>query len=154
MKKILSIILLFLTINAFCQEGDLTWHTDVNQAIEISIAEKKPLFMFFTGSDWCGWCIRLQKEVFFKPEFAKWANENLVLVELDFPRRKKLDESLRQQNDNLRQMFGVRGYPTGWIVVPEIENKQVNFKRLGSQGYVKGGPSAWIAGADKILKKK
>ena len=109
---------------------------------------------FFTGSDWCGWCIRLQKEVFFKPEFAKWANENLVLVELDFPRRKKLDESLRQQNDNLRQMFGVRGYPTGWIVVPEIEDKQVNFKRLGSQGYVKGGPSAWIAGANKMLMKK
>ena len=72
MKKLLSIILLFLTINAFCQEGDLTWHTDVNQAIETSIAEKKPLFMFFTGSDWCGWCIRLQKEVFFKPEFVKW----------------------------------------------------------------------------------
>ena len=42
MKKLLSIILLFLTINAFCQEEDLTWHTDVNQAIEISIAEKKP----------------------------------------------------------------------------------------------------------------
>ena len=61
MKNLLSIILLFLTINAFCQQGDLTWHTDVNQAIEISIAEKKPLFMFFTGSDWCGWCIRLQK---------------------------------------------------------------------------------------------
>jgi protein disulfide-isomerase len=51
-------------------------------------------------------------------------------------------------------MFGVRGYPTGWIVVPEIEDKQVNFKRLGSQGYVKGGPSAWIAGANKMLMKK
>ena len=113
MKKLLSIILLFLTINAFCQEGDLTWHTDVNQAIEISIAEKKPLFMFFTGSDWCGWCIRLQKEVFFKPEFVKWAKENLTLVELDFPRRKKLDELIRQQNDNLRQMFA--GVPKKWI---------------------------------------
>ena len=154
MKKLLSIILLFLTINAFCQEGDLTWHTDVNQAIEISIAEKKPLFMFFTGSDWCGWCIRLQKEVFFKPEFVKWAKENLTLVELDFPRRKKLDELIRQQNDNLRQMFAVRGYPTGWFVVHEIEDKKVNFKRLGSQGYVAGGPKKWIDGANKILSKK
>ena len=164
MKKTFSILLLLISINLFAQESDvlvqkqdlfqLKWHTDVTKAINISMETEKPLFFFFTGSDWCGWCIRLQKEVFFKPEFAKWANENLVLVELDFPRRKKLDESLRQQNDNLRQMFGVRGYPTGWIVVPEIENKQVNFKRLGSQGYVKGGPSAWIAGADKILKKK
>ncbi len=155
MKKFISIILLFLTLNTFSQESELKWHTDLNKAIELSIEDNKPLFMFFTGSDWCGWCIRLQKEVFFKPEFVKWAKENLTLVELDFPRRKKLDESLRQQNDNLRQMFAVRGYPTGWFVVPEIqEDKKVNFKRLGSQGYVAGGPKNWINGANKILSNK
>ena len=154
MKKYISILLLFLSINVFSQEGDLEWHTDLNKAIEISIESEKPLFMFFTGSDWCGWCIRLQKEVFFKPDFIKWAKENLVLVELDFPRRKKLEESLKQQNENLRQMFAVRGYPTGWFVVPEIEENKVNFKRLGSQGYVAGGPKNWIDGANKILSKK
>ena len=154
MKKYISIHLLFLSINVFSQEGDLEWHTDLNKAIEISIESEKPLFMFFTGSDWCGWCIRLQKEVFFKPDFVKWAKENLVLVELDFPRRKKLEESLKQQNENLRKMFAVRGYPTGWFVVPEIEENKVNFKRLGSQGYVAGGPKNWIDGANKILSKK
>lgn len=154
MKKYISILLLFLSINVLSQEGDLEWHTDLNKAIEISIESEKPLFMFFTGSDWCGWCIRLQKEVFFKPDFVKWAKENLVLVELDFPRRKKLEESLKQQNENLRQMFAVRGYPTGWFVVPEIEENKVNFKRLGSQGYVAGGPKNWIDGANKILSKK
>ena len=155
MKKFISIIFLFLTVNAFSQESELNWHTDLNKAIELSIEDDKPLFMFFTGSDWCGWCIRLQKEVFFKAEFVKWAKENLTLVELDFPRRKKLDESLKQQNDNLRQMFAVRGYPTGWFVIPEIqEDKKINFKRLGSQGYVAGGPKNWINGANKILSKK
>lgn len=154
MKKLISILLLFLTINVFAQEGELDWHTDFDKAIELSIESKKPIYLFFTGSDWCGWCIRLQKEVFFKPDFVKWAKENLILVELDFPRRKKLDESLKQQNDNLRQMFAVRGYPTGWFVVPEIEDKKVNFKRLGSQGYVAGGPTNWINGANKILSKK
>ena len=154
MKKYISILLLFLSINVFSQEVDLKWHTDLNKAIEISIESEKPLFMFFTGSDWCGWCIRLHKEVFFKPDFVKWAKENLVLVELDFPRRKKLEESLKQQNENLRQMFAVRGYPTGWFVVPEIEENKVNFKRLGSQGYVAGGPKNWIDGANKILSKK
>ena len=153
MKKLITILLLFLTINVFAQEGELDWHTDVNKAIELSIESEKPLFMFFTGSDWCGWCIRLQKEVFFKPDFVTWAKENLILVELDFPRRKKLDETLKQQNDNLRQMFAVRGYPTGWFVVPEIEDKKVNFKRLGSQGYVAGGPTNWINGANKILAR-
>ena len=57
--------------------------------------------LFFTGSDWCGWCIRLQKEVFFKPEFKKWANKNVVLVELDFPKRTKLDEKTLRQNRKL-----------------------------------------------------
>ena len=76
MKKYISILLLFLSINVFSQEGDLEWHTDLNKAIEITIESEKPLFMFFTGSDWCGWCIRLQKEVFFKPDFVKWAKEN------------------------------------------------------------------------------
>ena len=154
MNKILSILLLLISINLYSQESELEWHTDVSKAINISIENEKPLFFFFTGSDWCGWCIKLQKEVFFKPEFVKWAKNNLTLVELDFPRRKKLDASLQKQNDNLRNMFAVRGYPTGWIVIPEIVDKNVNFKRLGSQGYVAGGPSAWIKGAEKILEKK
>lgn len=154
MKNItLSLILIAFTSVSFSQEK-LVWHEDLNEAVAISQKENKPLMLFFTGSDWCGWCIRLQKEVFFKPDFVKWAKENLILVELDFPRRKKLDESLKQQNDNLRQMFAVRGYPTGWFVVPEIEDKKVNFKRLGSQGYVAGGPTNWINGANKILSKK
>jgi len=51
-------------------------------------------------------------------------------------------------------MFGVRGYPTGWFVIPEPENGKINFNRLGSQGYVRGGPNAWIAGANQILKNK
>ena len=140
MKKILSILLLFISINLYSQESELEWHTDVSNAINISMENEKPLFFFFTGSDWCGWCIKLQKEVFFKPEFTKWAKNNLTLVELDFPRRKKLDASLQKQNDNLRNMFAVRGYPTGWIVIPEIVDKNVNFKRLGKLGYVKRWP--------------
>jgi protein disulfide-isomerase len=154
MKKILSIIILFISINLYAQETELEWHTDVSKAIKISMENEKPLFFFFTGSDWCGWCIKLQKEVFFKPEFEKWAQDNITLVELDFPKRKKLDASLQKQNDELRNMFAVRGYPTGWLVIPEVLDKKINFKKLGKLGYVKGGPSAWIQVAENILKKK
>jgi protein disulfide-isomerase len=154
MKKTLSIIILFISINLYAQETELEWHTDVSKAIKISMDNEKPLFFFFTGSDWCGWCIKLQKEVFFKPEFEKWAQDNLTLVELDFPKRKKLDASLQKQNDELRNMFAVRGYPTGWIVIPEVLDKKINFKKLGKLGYVKGGPSAWIKVVEDILKKK
>jgi protein disulfide-isomerase len=154
MKKILSIIILFISINLYAQETELEWHTDVSKAIKISMENEKPLFFFFTGSDWCGWCIKLQKEVFFKPEFEKWAQDNITLVELDFPKRKKLDASLQKQNDELRNMFAVRGYPTGWLVIPEVLDKKINFKKLGKLGYVKGGPSAWIQVVENILKKK
>ena len=154
MKKLLVVVLVALSLNGFAQQKELEWHTDVNKAIKISTETGKPLFFFFTGSDWCGWCKRLVKEVFIKPEFAAWATKNVVLVELDFPRRTKLPEATQKQNRELGQMFGVRGYPSIWFVTPEITAGKVNFKKLGSQGYVAGGPKAWIAGANKILKTK
>jgi|TARA_B110000263_G_scaffold22331_1_gene17415 protein disulfide-isomerase len=154
MKNFLAVLLVAVSLNGFAQQKQLEWHTDVSKAIKISMENEKPLFFFFTGSDWCGWCIKLQKEVFFKPEFEKWAQDNITLVELDFPKRKKLDASLQKQNDELRNMFAVRGYPTGWLVIPEVLDKKINFKKLGKLGYVKGGPSAWIQVVENILKKK
>ena len=110
--------------------------------------------LFFTGSDWCGWCIKLQKEVFFKPEFEAWAKKNVVLVELDFPRRKKLSEKLRQQNASLQQTFQVQGYPTIYFVEAEKTGEgRVNLNSLGKAGYMRGGPSVWIANANTFLKK-
>lgn len=153
MKKIILILfLVFGTLNTQAQE--LTWHTDMNKASEIAIKTKKPILLFFTGSDWCGWCIRLQKEVFTLPEFAKWAKDNVVLVELDFPRRKQLAPEVAQQNNELQQMFGVRGYPTVWFVKLTTVDKKVSLDRLGSTGYVAGGPEAWLAGANQILATK
>ena len=154
MKNLIVVLLVALSLNGFTQQKPLEWHTDVNQAINISVKSGKPLFFFFTGSDWCGWCKRLQKEVFFKPEFITWANKNVVLVELDFPRRTQLSAELQKQNKQFQQMFGVRGYPTIWFVNPEIRDTKVNFQKLGSQGYIAGGPKAWIAGADKFIKPR
>src|SRR5690606_21034927 len=125
---------------ASAQEGSaLAWNTDMMKAIDLSIKEKKPLMLFFTGSDWCGWCKRLQAEVFEQAEFQKWAKDNVVLVELDFPRRSALPAALQQQNSELQQMFGVRGYPTVWMVTPTKQENNVNFGKLGSTGYVAGG---------------
>lgn len=152
-KKIVFTLLLVLgsmTIEA----QELTWHTDMNKAMEVSKKTKKPLFLFFTGSDWCGWCIRLQKEVFRTPEFTKWAKENVVLVELDFPRQTPQKPEIVKQNAELQQTFAVRGYPTVWFVNGTKKDDKINFEQLGSTGYVAGGPIAWLAVADNILKKK
>jgi thioredoxin-related protein len=154
MKNLLAVLLIAFSLNGFAQQKELVWHTDANKAINLSVQSGKPLFFFFTGSDWCGWCIKLQKEVFFLPEFKEWATKNVILVELDFPRRTPISDDLKKQNRELASMFGVRGYPTGWFVTPTIVDGKVNFNKLGSQGYVAGGPKGWIAGANKILKTK
>ncbi|UOK43517.1 MULTISPECIES: thioredoxin family protein [Flavobacterium] len=152
MKKILLGLLICLnTLVLSAQEGDLTWHTSIDKAMEVSKKEKKPMMLFFTGSDWCGWCVRLQKEVFYKEEFVKWAKENVVLVEVDFPRKKQLEPTLQQQNYALQNAFGVQGYPTVWFVNADIKEGKTNFTQLGRTGYVAGGPEAWISGADQIL---
>ena len=152
MKKIILLTILFLGIAVNAQE--LTWHTDMTKATEIAIKEKKPLLLFFTGSDWCGWCIRLQKEVLKTPEFAKWAKDNVVLVELDFPRRAQQSPELVKQNMELQQVLGVRGYPTVWFVNASKKDGKVNLEQIGSTGYVAGGPSVWLDGANKILANK
>ena len=155
MKKILVIAFLTLTTMSLQAQEGLTWHTDLTKATDISIKENKPLFLFFTGSDWCGWCIRLQKEVFKTPEFVKWAKENVILVELDFPRKNEQTEAVKMQNAQLQQQLQVRGYPTVWFVsATKTADSKVNLNALGSSGYVAGGPQVWIDGANQIIKKK
>jgi len=155
MKKILVIAFLTLTSMSMQAQEELTWHTDMSKATDISIKENKPMFLFFTGSDWCGWCIRLQKEVFKTPEFIKWAKESVVLVELDFPRKNNQTEEVKLQNAQLQQQLQVRGYPTVWFVsATKTAEAKINLNALGSTGYVAGGPQAWLSGANQIIQKK
>jgi thioredoxin-related protein len=151
-KKIFLIALFFIGIGT-SQAQELKWYTDVKEAMTVSNKEKKPLMLFFTGSDWCGWCIRLQNEVLKTPEFTKWANENVVLVELDFPRRTPQSDELKKQNSELQQAFGIQGFPTVYFVNATVKEGKVNFEGLGSTGYVAGGPTAWLNVANTYLKK-
>ena len=154
MKQFLLLIIIALSQTKNAQSVDLNWHTDLSKAVSISINEKKPMMLFFTGSDWCGWCIRLKKEVFNHEKFKIWSDDNIILVELDFPRRKKLESNILNQNRELARIFGVSGYPTCWLVEPQIlENSKVNFMKLGKLGYVAGGTDKWISVAKKFLIK-
>ena len=154
MKQFLVFIIIVLTQTNNAQTVDLNWHTDLSKAVSISINEKKPIMLFFTGSDWCGWCMRLKKEVFNHEKFKIWSDDKIILVELDFPRRKKLETNILNQNRELARIFGVSGYPTCWLVKPQIlENSKVNFLKLGKLGYVAGGTDKWISVAEKFLIK-
>ena len=119
---------------ALLQAGadELQWKTDLPKAQAQAKQENKLVMLDFTGSDWCGWCIKLNREVFSKAEFAKFAKENLVLVEVDFPRTKKQTEEQKRANAALAEKYKIQGYPT--IVVLNGDGK-----KLGDLGYM---PSA------------
>jgi protein disulfide-isomerase len=153
MKKVFIASLLMMGSLAI-QAQDLKWETDINKAMTVSNKSKKPMLLFFTGSDWCGWCIRLQKEVLKTPEFSVWAKKNVVLVELDFPRSVPQSEVIKAQNAGLQQAFGIQGFPTVCFATAVQKKGKPNFAGLGTMGYVAGGPTAWLAEADKILKNK
>src|SRR5262245_21345988 len=82
--------------------AELSWGTDANAALAQAKKEKKLVVLNFTGSDWCGWCIKLKKEVFDTTEFSNYTKDNLVLVEVDFPSKKKQSAELKKANDVLK----------------------------------------------------
>lgn len=122
----------------------LEWLTDYEAAKRRAQEQKKPLLVNFTGSDWCVFCIRLKNEIFAKPEFAAWAKEHVVLVELDFPRKKKLPKELAEQNEKLQEQFAVEGFPT--VVFVGTDGKEIS-----RTGYERGGPTPWLAAAEREL---
>ncbi len=98
----------FVTVNA--QES--AWTTDFNAAKELAKKTNKVMFVDFTGSDWCGWCIRLKENVLTKKAFLDYAKDNLVLVEVDFPENKVQMPAQRKANEALMRKYGVEGFPT------------------------------------------
>jgi protein disulfide-isomerase len=121
------------------------WITSYEQGQQEAKANNKLVLLDFTGSDWCGWCKLLDREVFSKPQFKEYANKNLVLVELDFPKMKPMSETMRAQNTRLARQYQVEGLPT--IVVLNGDGKMV-----GALGYMEGGPDAFIAQLERLRK--
>ena len=104
------------------------WTQDYAAATNAAAASGKPVFLDFTGSDWCGWCMLMERQVFSKPEWKDWAATNVYLVALDFPRDKsKVPEDYQKRNRELSDRYGIRGYPT-YVVLDS------NGKKLGQLG--------------------
>jgi len=124
-------------------QAELNWVTDFEAAKKTAAQEDKSLLVDFTGSDWCGWCIKLKEEVFDKEAFAKAADE-YVFVEVDFPN----DESLitaeqRAANEALGQKYGIQGFPS--ILLMDAKGRP--FARTG---YQEGGPEAYLSHLEEI----
>jgi protein disulfide-isomerase len=126
--------------------GEPKWTEDYKAALAQAKKENKMLLLDFTGSDWCGWCIKLHNDVFSTPEFATWANKNFILVTVDFPKKPQSAE-LKAQNQALQKKYGIKGYPT----IIFLDN---NEKQLAQAGYDGNKGKAWCDARDKEIAAK
>ena len=126
--------------------AESSWLTDYKKAQQEAKAGNKFLLLDFTGSDWCGWCKKFDREVLLQPEFKDFARDNLVVVELDFPRGKPQTPDLKKQNRELAQQYEIVGFPT--IVVLSADGQ----KLWRYDGYFPAGPTAFIAQLQKLRK--
>ena len=124
--------------------GEVSWFTDFDEASAEAKSSGLPILLDFTGSDWCGWCIRLDKEVFSQPEFKAYASKSLVLVKLDFPRAGKQSNALKKQNEALSKKYEIRGFPTIVLVSPEGEE-------IERTGYQRGGAAEYVSHLKELL---
>jgi thiol-disulfide isomerase/thioredoxin len=122
----------------FDPNAKLTWSTDYDGSLERAKLEHKHVLLFFTGSDWCGWCKKLNREILTTGEFVEYAQGKLILVELDYPRQKPQSYEVKVQNRMLESRYSVTGFPT--VVILDYTGKSV--ARLGYQA---GGPGPFIS---------
>ena len=122
----------------FAHAGGEGWSHDFAASSKKAASEKKDMLVDFTGSDWCGWCIKLNKEGFSHDEFKDGVKDGYVLVEVDYPKDKsKLSKETIAQNEGLKGKYSVRGYPT--ILLMDGEGKP-----FAKTGYRPGGPSEYV----------
>ena len=143
MKQISALFVLFIFLFTACNNGqsaskdELNWESNLEQAIEQAKKENKAVLVNFTGSDWCIWCKRLSSEVFQQEAFKNYADDNLVLVMLDFPRNIQQSAETQAYNRNLAQKYGIQGFPT--ILIFNDQGKLV-----AQTGYQPGGPEKYV----------
>jgi protein disulfide-isomerase len=119
-------------------KGSGIWQTDYKQALVQAAKEKKRVLLDFTGSDWCPYCVQMEKEVLTQPDFKVYAAHKLILVKLDFPRKKQMPPAESEQNQKLQQEFAIEGFPT--YVLLDTAGTEVRRQ----VGYLQGGPKEFI----------
>jgi len=143
MIRCAGLLLALGTLAGAAPEG---WTSDFEAAKKQAAAEKKDLLINFTGSDWCGWCIKLKKEVFDEQAFKDGVKDKFVLVEIDFPKdESKLTPEVKAQNEQLQEKFAVEGFPT--IILADEAGRP-----YATTGYEAGGPKAYLPMLDEKRK--
>ena len=145
---IIAILTLFFIIS-FAENkdniNDLNWLENLEKAQEIAKEKGIPIFVDFTGSDWCGWCFKLRDDIFSQEEFIQYSKENLVLLKLDFPRNIKQSKETKAYNENLARKYGIKGFPTILLL-----NSKGDV--IAQTGYQYGGAAKYVEHLQELLK--
>lgn len=142
---LVAVVTLGVNLSELC--ADDLWRVDFSEAKEVAKRQEKDLLLDFTGSDWCGWCQRLDEEVFSTAFFRQEAPKDFVLVKLDFPRRKEQEEWIKEQNAKLSTHYRISGYPT--ILLADAKGRP-----YARTGYRKGGAEAYIQHLQQLQERK
>lgn len=146
MKKraFLTALAMTLLFALQAQAANLTWYENLDEAKAVAQKENKQIFVNFSGSDWCHWCIKLDKDILSQDAFKAYAKDNLVMLLVDFPKRKKLSKAQMEHNEQLANQFNVRGFPTVVLLKP-------NGKLISVTGYRYGGPEAYVEHIKQLI---
>ena len=144
-KTFLFFLLTFLSLSTLTAQE---WFTDMDEAQKVAKAEDRPIILVFQGSDWCAPCIKLDKEIFQSDTFKLYAKDHFVMIEADFPRKKKnaLAPELEAHNKALAERFNKNG------IFPFVVVMNKDLKVLGETGYYKTSPSKYIMEIDGFTK--
>jgi thioredoxin-related protein len=144
MKSKLVFIFLIITCNCFSQ----TWSTNIEEAKANAVAQNKFIVLVFSGSDWCAPCIKLDKNVWQSEDFKLFANEKLVLLRADFPKKKAnaLPEAQQNANKSLAEKYNKDGY------FPLVVILDATGRVIAKKGYENQNAAKYIAELQAIIK--
>lgn len=158
MKKIAFVIMiasLFFSLSCTSKEvpaakaentvNEINWLENVDEALTVASEKNVPVFIHFTGSDWCGWCKKLKAEVYDHSPFIDYADKNLVMVKLDYPRSIPQSDETKAYNQEMLKKFRIQGFPT--VVLLNSQGAEI-----GRTGYQQGGPEAYIEHLKTMIK--
>jgi protein disulfide-isomerase len=147
MKHLLSTLVLLVISTSLSFADNPAWGHDWEVAKTRAKAENKPILLFMTGSDWCTWCMKLEREVITQKEFEEFAAEHFVLMEANYPKTKEQPAAVKKQNAVLKKEYLNGGYPT--MLVVDAEGKKLS----EDLGELEGGIGGYIAKLKELLKE-
>ena len=116
------------------------WETSYENSITKAQNQNKKIILVFQGSDWCGPCIKLSKEIWSTEEFIAYSKINYILIQADFPRKKK--NALEKKQQKINNFLAEKYNPNGYFPLVVVLNK--NGEVLGETSYKKTTPKQYI----------